>query len=388
MIAATQVHVPDSWVDAHERRRRPLTRDVAAIAGSATVLPDHRYDQATLARAAASVLGVEPGRAHAIERFFENVGVRERFLALPLERYLELETFGQRNDAWIEVAQDLGARAIRAALEEAGLAPRDVGMLVTTTVTGIAVPSLDARLMNVLPFSPAMKRMPLFGLGCLGGAAGLARAAEYLRAFPDECVVLLSVELCSLTFQRGDGSVANLIATGLFGDGAAAVVLRGPRHLARTVSGAGGVEAAEPRVVASESVFFPDTERVMGWDIDERGFHVVLSADVPRLVEAEVPRAVDGFLARHGLTRADMACWVVHPGGPKVITALTRSLGLAPDALAATRETLASVGNLSSASVLFLLDEHRRGRAPAPGEYGVLMAMGPAFCAEMVLLQW
>jgi alkylresorcinol/alkylpyrone synthase len=285
------------------------------------------------------------------------------------------------------VATELGARAIDSLLDASGLEARDVAMLMTTTVTGIAVPSLDARLMNVLPFSPHLKRMPLFGLGCLGGAAGLARASEYLRAFPHEAAILLSVELCSLTFQADDVSVANLVSTGLFGDGAAAVLLVGARHPLASLGPDLGA-AMSPRVVSSRSVFFPDTERVMGWDVVDSGFKVVLSADVPEIVRRHVPSAVDAFLAEHELRRSDITTWVMHPGGPKVIDALEECLELPDGALAATREGLAKIGNVSSASVLCLLDEYRRERRPPAGSHGLLMAMGPAFCAELVLLRW
>lgn len=364
-----------------------------SVASTAIALPPHRYAQRDLAQLAAQYIGGSQHREAAVARFFDRVGVGERHLALPVEEYLALGGMENRSRAWIEVATELGRRTITDLLDETGLPARDVGQITTTTVTGIAVPSLDARLMNLLPFSTNLKRVPLFGLGCLGGAAGLARASEYLRAFPEEAAILLSVELCSLTFQAEDVSVANLVSTGLFGDGAAAVLLVGARHpFASRGSGprlASAPRAASgPRVVASRSVFFPDTERVMGWDVVDTGFKVVLSADVPAIVRKHVPPAVDALLGDHGLTRSDVASWVLHPGGPKVIDALEESLELPEGALAPTREGLARYGNLSSASVLFLLDEHRRRRAPPPGSYGLLMAMGPAFCAELVLLRW
>lgn len=382
------------------RNRAQTTAELAlsgaSVVSTATALPAHRYPQRQLAQLAAQYIGGSQHRETAVGRFFDRVGVGERHLALPVEEYLQLGGMANRSQAWLKVATELGRQTIEALLAETGLAARDIGQLTTTTVTGIAVPSLDARLMNLIPFAPSLKRVPLFGLGCLGGAAGLARTSEYLRAFPEEAAILLSVELCSLTFQADDVSVANLVSTGLFGDGAAAVLLVGARHplasrsrpstgprLASTGRPSGG-----PRVVSSRSVFFPDTERVMGWDVVDTGFKVVLSADVPTIVRRHVPGAVDAFLGDHGLSRADVATWVLHPGGPKVIDALEESLGLPPTALAPTREGLASFGNLSSASVLFLLDEYRRKRAPAPGSYGLLMAMGPAFCAELVLLRW
>ena len=356
------------------------------VVGSATALPDHAYDQRDLARLAATLLTENERTEGMIARLFDRVGVQGRHLALPAEAYAALDGLESKSRAWAEVALVLGERAIRAALDEAGLAPSDIGMLMTTTVTGIAVPSLDARLMNVLPFASDLKRVPLFGLGCLGGAAGLARASEYLLAFPDQAAILLSVELCSLTLQREDPSIANLISVGLFGDGAAAIVLVGARH--PLASAAPSTSATRPRVVDSRSVFFPNTERVMGWDMVDSGFKIVLSSEVPEIVEKYVPGAVDCFLGSRGLSRNDIASWVMHPGGPKVIDALERSLALPEDALRGTREGLSRVGNMSSASVLFLFDEFRRERAPAKGSYGLLMAMGPAFCAELVLLQW
>lgn len=346
-------------------------------------LPSHRYEQTELARIAARVLPALHAREGALERLFARVGVESRHLALPAEAYAELGGFEERNRAWLEVATELGLRAIGELLEEVGVDAREIGQLTTTTVTGIAVPSIDARLMNLLPFRSNLKRVPLFGLGCLGGAAGLARTAEYLRAYPDQLALLLSVELCSLTLQSDDASLANIISSGLFGDGAAAVLLAGAEHpLAREGRFPG------PELIASESAFFPGTERVMGWDLVDDGFKVVLSPSVPQVVRAHVPPAVDAFLAERGLTRGDIGTWVSHPGGPKVLAALQEGLDLPAHALDPSREMLAQVGNLSSASVLALLDEYRRRRLPAPGTYGLLMAMGPAFCAELVLLRW
>ena len=357
--------------------------DAPRTIATSVALPPHRYRQGELARIASRTMPALERREGLLERLFERVGVESRHLALPAEEYAALEGLEARNRAWLEVATELGLRAVSALLDESGVAASDVGQLTTTTVTGIAVPSIDARLMNLLPFHRSLKRVPLFGLGCLGGAAGLARTAEYLRAYPDELAILLSVELCSLTLQSDDDSVANIISSGLFGDGAAAVLLAGARHpLARERTRPG------PDLLASQSAFFPDTERVMGWDLADGGFKVVLSASVPDVVREHVPPAVASFLREQGLERSDIETWVCHPGGPKVLAALEEGLHLSPDALAASREVLADVGNLSSASVLYLLDEHRRRRLPAPGSYGLLLAMGPAFCAELVLLRW
>lgn len=350
------------------------------ICGTSAVLPQHRYDQQALAAVASRLLSGSTATPDVVERLFARVGVSERYLALEADAYERLSGFGARNDAWIAAAMALGADAVERALADAGVSASDVHMLLTTTVTGIAVPSIDARLMNRLPFRSTLKRIPLFGLGCVAGASGIARAADYLRGHPDEIAVVLSVELCSLTVQPDDASVANIIATGLFGDGAAAVVL------------AGGACDIAPhstvRVIDSLSCFFPDTERVMGWDVGDGGFQIVLSPDVPALAREGLPPLIDALLARHGLVRADITSWIAHPGGPAVMAAMIDGLGLHHDALAQTRRSLAEVGNLSSASVLFLLNDFRTRVCPPPGSYAVLLAMGPAFSAEAVLLQW
>lgn len=362
---------------------RSLSAGFPRVVGTSVRLPPHRYTQAELAEIASRTLPELSMEAGVLARLFGRVGVESRHLALPAERYAELTGLEDRSRAWLEVATELGRDAVQALLDESDVEAREIGQLTTTTVTGIAVPSLDARLMNRLPFARSLKRVPLFGLGCMGGAAGLARAAEYLRAFPDQLAILLSVELCSLTLQPRDASVANVISSGLFGDGAAAVLLAGGEHpLAHDPRLAG------PTVVATRSAFFPDTERVMGWDVVDEGFKVVLSASVPEVVGREVPGAVDSLLAEHGLVREDVTTWVAHPGGPRVLDALERGLGLPAEALAPAREALADVGNLSSASVLYLLDDYRRHRAPPRDACGLLMAMGPAFSAELLLLRW
>jgi alkylresorcinol/alkylpyrone synthase len=299
-----------------------------------------------------------------------------RHLALPLHEYLELDTWGKANDAWIRVAQDVGAAAVRNALASANLTTSEVDALLFVTVTGVSTPSIDALLMNRLGLPARVRRTPIFGLGCVAGAAGIARAADYVRAYPGQVAVLLSVELCSLTLQQNDLSIPNIIATGLFADGAAAAVVVGSDR-----------EAEGPAILATRSVFYPDSERVMGWDISETGFKIVLSADVPSVVLAHVARDVDGFLAEQGLSRSDIAAWVCHPGGPKVLEAMQDALELPDGALEVSWRSLREIGNLSSASVLLILDEVMR-TAPAPGSYGLLLAMGPGFCSELVLLRW
>ena len=351
------------------------------IVSATTSFPKHYYPQNTLLTAAqeewqqkrASVL--KP-----LEQFYTNVQVNGRYLAWPLERYKKPTTFEERNNAYIETALELGEQTICALLDNAQMSPQEIDQLTTISTTGIAVPALDARLMNRIPFSRGMKRLPLFGLGCLGGAAGIARTADYLLGHPDEAVILFAVELCSLTIQRDDLSMANLVASGLFGDGAAAVLMVGDDHPR--------ARAGMPHVIDSQSHFFPETEHIMGWDVTNSGFKVLLSADIAQLAQSEVRPIMEAFLCKHNLTISSIDHWLVHPGGPKVIQALEDGLGLRDQALTFSWETLAEAGNISSASVLVILDKFMKRMQPKHGEHGVLMAMGPAFSAEMVLLQW
>ena len=346
------------------------------LAAVGRAFPDNYYDQSELIEALGRLWGSRIHNPARLEQLHRNVLVGGRHLALPMEQYAELTSFTETNDAYIRCAVDLGARAVTDGLQRAGLTPRDVDHLMFTSVTGIATPSVDARLVNRLELRSDVKRTPIFGLGCVAGAAGVARAADYLRGFPGEVAVLLSVELCSLTLQAGDLSVANLIASGLFGDGAAAAVL------------VGGERVAEgPRVVATRSVFYPNSEQVMGWDITSGGFRVVLSAEVPDVVRKHIRGDVDRFLADEGLGLSDMRAWICHPGGPKVLEAFEEALELPRSAVQLTWDSLARVGNLSSASVLMVLRDTME-QPPPPGSHGLMMAMGPGFCSELVLLKW
>ncbi len=357
----------------------PQSRTLPAptVRAAAVALPENYADQESLIAAFQAHWGTKHFNVARLADLHRATLVEGRHLALPLAEYPALDTFAKRNDAWIRAAVDLGELAVRRALDRAGFEPRDVDQLFFVTVTGLATPSIDARLANRLGLRPDLKRVPIFGLGCVAGAAGLSRAADALRGAPGEVSVLLSVELCSLTLQREDLSVANIVATGIFGDGAAAVVLAGADR-----PGAG------PRVAASRSSLYPGTERAMGWDVVDTGFKVVLSAEVPAITRAHVGADVDAFLATQGLARSGIRHWIAHTGGPRVLEAFESALELPREALATSWRSLAEVGNLSSASVLFVLaDLLDSGRARA-GDDGLLLAMGPGFCSEVVLLRW
>jgi alkylresorcinol/alkylpyrone synthase len=347
------------------------------IASVGKAFPPHHYSQEKLLAALKEAWADKLFNLDRLDRFHRNVAVGGRHLALPIERYADITTWGAANDAWIDVAQEIGAAAVIDALERAHLEPDEIDAIFFVSVTGIATPSIDARLINRIGLSPNIKRIPIFGLGCVAGAAGISRAADYVRGFPDHAALLLSVELCSLTLQLQDFSIPNLISSGLFGDGAAAVVVAGERR-----------PAEGPRVVATRSIFYPDSERIMGWDISEHGFQVVLSPEVPAVVRRYLRRDVDAFLSDHGIEPARIESWVAHPGGPKVLEAIQEALDLPADALKVTWKSLREIGNLSSSSVLMVLEETLTNHRPRSGSLGLLFALGPGFCSELVLLEW
>ena len=347
------------------------------IVSAASALPKHYYRQEQLTAAFKAYWGDRLPQPEFIDRLHSNMAVDGRHLVLPMEEYSSLGRWGEVNDIWIENAEDLGQQSICRALNHAGIAARDIDALFFTSITGICSPSIDARLVNRMQLSPRIRRTPIFGLGCVAGAAGISRAADYVGAHPDHVAVLLSVEICSLTLQRGDLSVANLISSGLFGDGAAAVILAGA-----------DCELTGPEIIDTRSSFYPGTEDVMGWDISEEGFRIVLSAGVPDMVRQHLREDVDGFLADHGMSRGDIGSWIFHTGGPKVLEATEEALDLHGGELQASWDVLRRTGNLSSASVLLVLEEVMRNRRPEPGTYSILAAMGPGFCAELVLLRW
>jgi alkylresorcinol/alkylpyrone synthase len=355
------------------------------VLSAATALPEHRYAQEEITEAFSDLIVRSSGAGsqlrQLIQRTHQATGVQARHLALSLGEYEPLDDFGKANDVFLREAPPLAARAVDSALQSAGLTASDVDVMASTTVTGVAVPSVDARLVPLLGFRPDVRRMPLVGLGCVAGASGVARISEVLRGDPGAVAVLVSVELCSLTLQHDDSSMANIVASGLFGDGATAVVIAGD-HRARALGVSG------PTVVDSHAHLFPDTERVMGWDVGSSGLRVVLSPQVPQLVSAELRTVAETLLSRHDFDPDDVSVWIAHSGGPKVLQALEESLGLSPDATALTWRSLREIGNLSSASVLDVLRRTLDERPAGTGEPAVMVAMGPGFCAELVLMSW
>lgn len=308
---------------------------------------------------------------------FGHAKVSRRYFALPPRWVASRGSFAERNAPFLEEATKLAAEAAERCLAKAGRDAAEVGTLVFVSTTGIAAPSIDAYLIQRLGMGGNTRRLPVWGLGCAGGVAGLARASELSLSDPGGLTLLVAVELCGLTFCPEDRSKSNFIATALFGDGAAAVLVAGPR------AGSPG-----PRIVGAHSTLWPDTYDVMGWDVAEDGFRVRFSRDIPTIVRRLLRPAVEQFLKPHGLSPADVAHYITHPGGPKVLAAYGEALGLTAEKLSAARSVLAEYGNMSSVSVLFVLERILAEAKAAPGDYGLLTALGPGFSSEQLLIRW
>ena len=322
---------------------------------------------------------LDPRRRTLLERLHANSGVDTRHTVLPLAEYGLLDGFGPTNDLYIDRATALGEQAMRGALLDAGMDASELDLLIVTSVTGLAVPSLDARLIPRLGLRADIKRMPIFGLGCVAGAAGLARLHDYLLAWPQHTAALLAVELCSLTVPTANATTADLVVSGLFGDGAAALAARGQQ--AATASGG-------PQVIATRSEVYPDSADVLAWRQTSEGFRIVLTADLADVVAKHLGASVSDFLRQHGLSASDIESWVCHPGGPKVIDAYETIFGADFPGAAEARRSLREFGNMSAVSVLFVLDAMLASARSANENWGraLLTALGPGFSAGFVVL--
>ena len=351
----------------------------ARLAALATAVPPHLVEQEDSRKLARGLFrDVLQGNDDRLLAVFDHSGILRRNASAPLEWFGEDHDFAEKNALYIETAVRLGTVVGRQAAARAGLAPRQIDHLIFVSSTGLAAPSIDARIANQLGLRGDFRRTPIWGLGCAGGAAGLARAREFALAQPGSHVLLIALELCSLTFQRNDLSKRNLVAASLFADGAAAAVVT-------TADGAGGAPPIE--LVSSASTFWEDTLDVMGWEIDGAGLHVVFARDIPTIVHERVRPALEEFLGRHGLDLSSLDNLVAHPGGAKVIAAYQQALGFGPERLEHARAVLREHGNMSSPTCLFVLERFLRAGEIGPGQHAVLSALGPGFCAEYVLLR-
>lgn len=350
-----------------------ITISSPKIAAIATAVPQYAVEQSEIKKFAALLF--ERG-FHGLERLlgvFEHGKIKRRYLSCPLEWYGEDHSFSEANSLFEKTALDLAEKAARQAILEANMEKSDIGAIISVTSTGISTPTLDAKLIQNLGLSLHTLRIPIWGLGCAGGVAGLARAANMVEATQGKAVLLVAVELCSLTFQREDFSKSNLVGASLFADGAAAVIV--------SCKGEG------PEVLGSHSTLFPATEDVMGWDIVNSGLKVRFSRDIPSIVRHHLPDLLEDACSTWGIQRTWLHHFIFHPGGAKVVDAYRESLGLNGGYLTAAYHTLENYGNMSSASVFFVLKEYMQ-QISAKGDYGVMVALGPGFSAEQVLFRW
>ncbi|HUR39250.1 MAG TPA: 3-oxoacyl-[acyl-carrier-protein] synthase III C-terminal domain-containing protein [Planctomycetota bacterium] len=341
-----------------------------SILSVSTALPDHRISQE---EALAVVRQVHSGREdlQRLVRVFPNSGVKDRYFVYPAKAYLQERDFEERNLDYIEQGLNLAERAAKNCLRKAGVAVGDVDHLLLVTTTGLATPSLDARLVERLGLRSDVRRWPLFGLGCAGGAGGLTRACDILDGSPDGKALVVSVELCGQIFSTKATTPADIIGASLFGDGAAAALV-----------GAG----EGPRIGGRKTVLYDGTEHLMGWSFTSDGMRLVLSREVTDFIGARLKPVIEAFLLDRGLTQKDVAHWLLHPGGRRIIETYGKSFGLDADALRWTRSSLERVGNLSSASILFILAD--AFEAGVPGDRGLMVALGPGFASELLLLEW
>jgi alkylresorcinol/alkylpyrone synthase len=347
----------------------------ATIAATATAVPEHLLTRESVKTYMRKVFDLDGRRLDAMMTVIDNAQVSKRHSIFPVEYFVEPRPLQQTNGEYQEHAVRLGRSAAETCLAKAGMTAADVDMIITVSCTGFMIPSLDAHLINLMGFRPDVRRLPITELGCAAGAMALSRAADYIRAFPGATVLVISVELATLTFQRGDLSQANLISCVLFGDGAAAALVTG-----RDVPG--------PRILDTDTYTFPTSLDAMGFDLRETGFHILLSKDVPQLIKERIGGLTDTFLARSGLARSDVATFLLHPGGQKLLSYVQEELGLCRCDTELSWEVLDQYGNLSSATILFIIHAFLTRKTPQPGDYGIAAAFGPGFSAELLLLQW
>jgi alkylresorcinol/alkylpyrone synthase len=345
------------------------------IAATATALPPYAITRDDVKYYMGRVFDIPDRRLEAMMAIVDNAQVHKRYAIFPIDYTVDPRPLHKTNQEYIEHAVKLGQQAAEECLKRAGVRADEVDLIITVSCTGFMIPSLDAHLINIMGFRSNVRRMPFTELGCAAGAMALGRAADYLKAHPGGNVLIIAVELPSLTFQRKDISQANLISSILFGDGAAAVLVTGK-------------EKKGPKILVSETYTFPNSLDAMGFDLRDSGFHILLSKDVPEMIGEKIKGLVDGFLERHGRTQQDIKGWILHPGGARLLGNVEKELGLCKCDTGPSWDILSNVGNLSSATILFILQEWLEKRPLNSGEYAFAAAFGPGFSAEFLLLQW
>lgn len=342
----------------------------------ATALPRHRVEQETAKDFARAMFASAYGDVERLLPVFDHVGVEGRNFCVPPGWFYEEHSFPEKNDLYVENALDLSEKAARRALDRADVAPEEVGAIFFVSTTGLSTPSIDSKLLPRLGLSEHTRRVPVWGLGCAAGAGGLALAADHAKLYPQKAVLFVAVELCGLTFQWGDRSKASLVSVALFADGAAAAVL-----------GSDGEGTSGPEILGGHSTTWRGTEDVMGWEVVESGLKVLLSRSVPEVVRSRVPENLRVACSSVGLAPEDLEHFVTHPGGAKVLDAFEEVLGLEPGGLHFSREVLREHGNISSVTVLFILERLLASGETSPGELGVVSSLGPGFSAEHVFFR-
>ena len=351
---------------------------VPAIVSTVTAVPAFSATQAEVKARLREVFDLPARRLDAAMELFDHAAVERRYSVEPIDRLGVPRPLGDIQERYREHAFGLGRKVARQALAAAEVGAADIDLIITTSCTGIMIPSLDAYLVVDLGLRPDVRRLPITELGCAGGAAALARARDFLVGFPEARALVIAVELPSLSMQRADLSLANLVATALFGDGAAAVVM----------AGGGRAPATGLRVLETLCHIFPESTYALGFDLKSDGFHSVLSKDIPVLLRSGIRRLVDTLAERRGLVRGDLGCFIMHPGGRKILEVVAEELGLSQGDTQPSWDVLRNYGNQSSASVLFVLHEWLQRRRPEPGVHGILAAFGPGLTTEMLLLSF
>ncbi|MDR0139727.1 3-oxoacyl-[acyl-carrier-protein] synthase III C-terminal domain-containing protein [Metabacillus idriensis] len=320
---------------------------------------------------------------------FKNGDIENRQFVKDMGWYTSAHSFEDKNNTYIEAAVELGTSAIVNCLTAKRLLKRDIGYgeidaIFFISSTGISTPSIDAKIMNRLPFKDSVKRVPIWGLGCAGGASGLSRAHDYCKAYPKAKVIVVCVELCSLTFQHDDLSKSNFIGTSLFADGVACTLLAGEEVQAEELS----LLKTLPKTLSTRSTFMKDSEDVMGWDIKNNGFYVIFSRDIPSIIKNWLRQTVEDYLKEEQIPLDQIKHFLAHPGGKKVLQAYQTSLGFEEEQLQVSKNVLKNHGNMSSATVMYVIEEYLSRGLGEESDLGIIAALGPGFCSELLLVEW